>query len=96
MEIIIDGNRHELPRPTMAMWLKLAELENSEKDSESMVDILKGRYDIIKEFYQLDDEEAAKLPVEDILPAYNDMAGHIMKCALDKLKALPNKETGKE
>ena len=84
---LIDGREVTLPKPTMKMWLRVAEYANVEKDEWPMSKLMAEHAKVIAEMYCL--ETIDDIDPADVLTGYVEAAKYILGVATEKLHKLP-------
>lgn len=92
---LMNGEEVTLPKPTMRMWLRVAEYDNLEKDNWPMAKLMAEHAKVIAEMYGLDNID--DIDPADVLTGYVKAASYVIGIATDKLRKLPkNAETEEE
>lgn len=92
---LMNGEDVTLPKPTMKMWLRVAEYDNIEKDEWPMSKLMAEHAKVIAEMYGL--ETIDDIDPADVLTGYVEAAKYILGVATEKLHKLPkNAETEEE
>lgn len=91
---LLTGEEITLPRPTMKMWLKVAEYDDIEKDGWPMSKLMKSHAEIIADMYGL--KSIDDINPADVLTGYVEAASYVIGIATEKLKKLPNAEAEAE
>ena len=91
----MNGEEVTLTKPTMKMWLRVAEYDNVEKDEWPMSKLMAEHAKVIAEMYGL--ETIDDIDPADVLTGYVEAAKYILGVATKKLHKLPkNVETEEE
>lgn len=91
---LIDGREVTLPKPTMKMWLRVAEYDNQEKDEWPMSKLMAEHAKVIAEMYGL--ETIDDIDPADVLTGYVEAAKYILGVATEKLQKLPKNVEAEE
>lgn len=92
---LMNGEEVTLTKPTMKMWLRVAEYDNVEKDEWPMSKLMAEHAKVIAEMYGL--ETIDDIDPADVLTGYVEAAKYILGVATEKLHKLPkNVETEEE
>ena len=90
---LLDGTEVTMPRPTMKMWCRVAEYDETEKGEWGIVKLMDEHSKIIAEMFGLESPEV--IDPADVLPMYVEAASYVIGIANEKLKKLPkNAEPG--
>ncbi len=85
---LITGEEVTLPKPTMKMWLQVAEYDQIDKDDWTLSHLMKEHAEIIAAMYGLESTDV--IDPAEVLTAYVTAASYIIDVATEKLKKLPN------
>lgn len=91
---LIDGREVTLPKPTMKMWLRVAEYDNQEKDEWPLSKLMAEHAKVIAEMYGL--ETIDDIDPADVLTGYVEAAKYILGVATEKLQKLPKNVEAEE
>ncbi len=91
---LIDGQEVTLPKPTMKMWLRVAEYDDLEKDEWPMSRLMTEHAKVIAEMYGLDTID--DIDPADVLTGYVEAAKYILGVATEKLQKLPKNVEAEE
>lgn len=91
---LIDGREVTLPKPTMKMWLRVAEYDNQEKDEWPLSKLMAEHAKVIAEMYGLDTID--DIDPADVLTGYVEAAKYILGVATEKLQKLPKNVEAEE
>lgn len=84
---LMNDEEVTLPKPTMKMWLRVAEYDNVEKDEWPMSKLMAEHAKVIAEMYGL--ETIDDIDPADVLTGYVEAAKYILGVATEKLHKLP-------
>ena len=91
---LIDGREVTLPKPTMKMWLRVAEYDNQEKDEWPLSKLMAEHAKVIAEMYGLDTID--DIDPANVLTGYVEAASYVIGIATDKLRKLPKNVEAEE
>ena len=89
---LADGTEIKLPRPTMKMWLKVAEYDEKDKAEWGIARLMQEHAAMIADMFGL--KSTDEIDPADVLPMYIEAAGYVIGVANEKLKKIPNAEAG--
>lgn len=91
---LMNGEDVTLQKPTMKMWLRVAEYDNVEKDEWPMSKLMAEHAKVIAEMYGL--ETIDDIDPADVLTGYVEAAKYILGVATEKLRKLPKNAEAEE
>lgn len=91
---LMNGEDVTLPKPTMKMWLRVAEYDNIEKGEWPMSKLMAEHAKVIEEMYGL--ETIDDIDPADVLTGYVEAAKYILGVATEKLQKLPKNVEAEE
>ena len=91
---LLTGEEITLPRPTMKMWLQVAEYDDVDKEGWPMSKLMKSHAETIADMYGL--KSIDDINPADVLTGYVEAASYVIGLATEKLKKLPNAEAEAE
>lgn len=91
--IMVDGQKHEPPRPNMKVWRELVEYDSEDKQDRKITELMTGHLHMVSVIYGIDEDELADgMDIADIIPAYLAAARWVISLIYEKMKQLPNVE----